>query len=558
VTEGEGKLVAGRYRLRDPLGHGGMGVVWRAWDEYLQRYVAIKEIHVRGVVAVRESDPAVRRALREARAAAALRHPGIVTVHDVVTDDGRPWIVMELIEGRSLAELLEAEGPITEDRAARMAIQVLGALDAAHQRGILHRDVKPGNIMLDGERVVLTDFSIAAIDGATALTGTDQLIGSPEYIAPERIDGHEATAAADLWGLGVTLYSAMVGHSPFHRTDTPATLAAIVARDPEPHPRTGRLWPVIDGLLRKDPAGRLTASAAMTQLTALAGPSVPIPRIGPIATLAPGDETRVENHASQVTIVPDTVPNTRTAPPLFPPPPASASAETEPVVRAGDVTAQAVIVRPRRNRARIVWTTVIVVTQLALAATIIWLPNWSSRPAGGSSGQKTSTVPLPPMVVYSEPLGFSIDVPRGWERNASGVSDLSDVVWQAKQTDPKLGVLKVQVQRDTTKNGVTASSYLTDKDLQESTNRGNIDYTRVRLENLPPPNGGGSAAELEYATAQGSNLHFRFQTRAYVTESKKLFVLTLSLYAADEGALRTQWDALQPIRDKICDSFRLY
>jgi serine/threonine protein kinase len=219
MTEGASRVIAGRYRLIERLGHGGMGVVWHARDEVLGREVAVKEIRlpVTGSAPDDLVDLMVRRALREARAAARLRHPAIVTVHDVVTDDGRPWIVMELIRGRSLAEVIAADGVLPARRAAEIGLKVLGALDAAHRRGILHRDVKPANIMLDGDRVVLTDFGIAAIDGATALTATGLLVGSPDYLAPERINGRSPTAAVDMWGLGVTLYAAVAGSPPFHR-----------------------------------------------------------------------------------------------------------------------------------------------------------------------------------------------------------------------------------------------------------------------------------------------------------------------------------------------------
>jgi serine/threonine protein kinase len=527
-------LVAGRYRLRGSLGHGGMGVVWHAWDEYLQRDVAIKEIHVRGAASVRESDPAVRRALREARAAAALRHPGIVTVHDVVTDDGRPWIVMELIEGRSLAELLRDDGPVAEHRAARIGIQVLSALDAAHQRGILHRDVKPGNIMLDGDRAVLTDFSIAAIDGATALTGTDQLIGSPEYIAPERIDGHEATNAADLWGLGVTLYSSLVGHSPFHRTDTPATLAAIIARDPEPHPRTGRLWPVIEGLLRKNPADRLTATAATALLTEVAAPvAAPTSDTVP-AMIFPVSETRIADHAAQVTVVPETIPNTRTAPPVLPP------AETELTVTPTEITADPVIIRPRPDRRRVIGMSTFVVALIAIVATVIWLT---------TRHQPNSPATLPQFKLYEENLGFSISVPQDWTRSASGVSELSDVIWQGgQQPDPKIGALQVQVRRDNTKPNPVASSYLADKDRSENASSENINYQRIRLD----------AAELEYTTGQrDGTVHYHFHTWAFATGSKPLYVLTFSLFSSNEQALRAQWEAAQPTLEKIRETFHV-
>ncbi|HEX6360252.1 serine/threonine-protein kinase [Actinophytocola sp.] len=262
MPEREGRLVAGRYRLRARLGSGGMGTVWRATDEFLERTVAIKEVTLLGDVD--ESAPAFQRTLREARTSARLRHPNIVTVHDVVLDDGRPWIVMELVEGPSLAEVVERDGPLPDDRAVDVARQLLAALAEIHEQGVLHRDVKPANVLLAEDRVVLTDFGIAAVEGATALTATNQLIGSPQYLAPERINGNGASQASDLWALGVTLYFLVTGDSPFQREDTQAVLAAVLTQ--EPPPVSGALGPLIAGLLRKDPAARLTAADAIALL----------------------------------------------------------------------------------------------------------------------------------------------------------------------------------------------------------------------------------------------------------------------------------------------------
>ena len=274
----ETRTVTGRYRLLRRLGSGGMGTVWLAHDELLDRNVAIKEIRL---PFAGEDDPAVKRALREAQAAARLNHPGIITVHDVVVDDHRPWIVMELVEGGSLAGAIRDHGLLTEQRTAEIGLAVLDALHAAHRGGITHRDVKPANILLDSssDRVVLTDFGIAAIDDATALTRTGQMVGSPAYIAPERLNGRPATAASDLWALGVTLYAAVTGESPFHRDYAPATLAAILTSKPVPPAHAGRLWPVIKELLHKDPEKRLTAERARPLLAAVAspGPARPVP-----------------------------------------------------------------------------------------------------------------------------------------------------------------------------------------------------------------------------------------------------------------------------------------
>ena len=268
-------MVVGRYRLLRPLGRGGMGTVWHAHDTLLGRGVAVKEIWlpIAGTEPVGPADPLIRRAVREAQAAARLRHPGIIVVHDVITDEGRPWIVMELVGGRSLAQAIQEHGLLTERQTAQIGLQVVDALHAAHREGITHRDIKPANILLDNDRVVLTDFGIAAIDHATALTATGQMIGSPAYLAPERINGRPATAAADLWALGVTLYTAVTGRSPFQREDTQTTFAAILTSRPTPPAHAGRLWPVIKGLLIKDPARRLTTELARGLLANVAYPA---------------------------------------------------------------------------------------------------------------------------------------------------------------------------------------------------------------------------------------------------------------------------------------------
>lgn len=265
---GLGRVVGGRYRLVRMLGRGGMGAVWQAEDTLLARWVALKEVWLpsAGDGPIEPSDPAVRRVIREAQAAARLRHPGIITVHDVIEEDGRPWIVMELVDGRSLADVITAQGLLSERQAAEVGLQVLDALRAAHRSGVAHRDVKPTNVLLAEDRVVLTDFGIATLHGETALTATGQMVGSPAYLAPERISGLPATAASDLWALGVTLYTAVTGAPPFQRDNTPATLMAVLEHRPSPPAHAGRLWPLIKGLLEKDPVRRLTAEQSRTLL----------------------------------------------------------------------------------------------------------------------------------------------------------------------------------------------------------------------------------------------------------------------------------------------------
>ncbi|MFD3696950.1 protein kinase [Streptomyces sp. NPDC058646] len=209
---------------------------------------------------------------REARAAARLKHPGIITVHDRISgSDGRSWIVMELVDGGSLADLIEAQGALTPQRAAEVGRRVAAALGAAHRMGITHRDIKPADILLDGDRVVLTDFGIAALEGDITLTATGMIMGTPAFMAPEQVRGLPATAESDLWSLGATLSAAVEGRPPFEGTAPSAVLVAVVTEEPAPAVRAGMLGPVLDGLLHKDPTARLTMDQPQAQLNGPAG-----------------------------------------------------------------------------------------------------------------------------------------------------------------------------------------------------------------------------------------------------------------------------------------------
>jgi eukaryotic-like serine/threonine-protein kinase len=285
-----GHLVAGRYRLLTALGNGGMGTVWRAEDELLARPVAVKEFAPPADITPRERAVLRERTLREARTAARLSHPNVVTIYDVVEDDGRPWIVMQLIDARSLRDLVLADGPLSPPRAARVGLQVLAALTAAHSLGILHRDVKPGNVLIDpGGRAVLADFGIARTQDSPTLTTSGMLVGSPSYIAPERASGEPGGPESDLWSLGATLYSMVEGRPPYDRADALPTLMAVVHEDPDPPTRAGPLWPVIRGLLDHVPSRRLDAAEIERMLRQVAeaadGPGpAPLPRLpGPAA-----------------------------------------------------------------------------------------------------------------------------------------------------------------------------------------------------------------------------------------------------------------------------------
>ncbi|TXL90266.1 serine/threonine protein kinase [Streptomyces sp. IB2014 016-6] len=269
VETREGLVLAGRYKLAESIGSGGMGQVWRADDELLNRTVAIKELTAALYVTAADRAVLHARTQKEARAAARISHPAVVTVHDVLDHGGRPWIVMQYVDGPSLADAVAA-GPVVVKEAARIGLQVLEALRAAHAAGVLHRDVKPGNVLLarDG-RVLLTDFGIAAIEGDSAITRTGEIVGSIDYLAPERVRGHDPGPASDLWALGATLHTAVEGTSPFRRTSAVATMQAVVTDDPPAPVRAGLLTPVIAALLHKDPEARPDAAETERMLRAV-------------------------------------------------------------------------------------------------------------------------------------------------------------------------------------------------------------------------------------------------------------------------------------------------
>jgi eukaryotic-like serine/threonine-protein kinase len=277
-----GRVIAGRYNLQHPIGRGAMGVVWRARDQLLDRDVAVKEVVISALIGADERRNAYQRTLREARTAARLSHRGVVAVYDVAEEDGRPWIVMELVPSQSLDQVLVVEGRLPAARAGRIGQQLLSALAAAHAAGVLHRDVKPSNVLIatnksgEGwdERAVLTDFGIAQFEGDPRLTQTGMVMGSPGFTAPERIRGSDASPASDLWSLGATIYAAVEGRGPYEqRGGAITTMSAIINEDAPIAPHAGKLAPVIAALLRRDPTTRPSASSA-TRMFAQALPQL--------------------------------------------------------------------------------------------------------------------------------------------------------------------------------------------------------------------------------------------------------------------------------------------
>jgi eukaryotic-like serine/threonine-protein kinase len=283
-----GRLIAGRYRLAAPIGRGAMGVVWRAHDQLLDREVAVKEVRISETLSDVERANAYKRTLREAKTAGRLNHPGVVAVYDVAEDGGRPWIVMQLVDAHSLDQVLAARGPLSARRTAEIGRQLLSALSVAHAAGVMHRDVKPSNVLLGtDDRAVLTDFGIATFTGDTRLTQTGMVMGSPGFTAPERIRGSDASPASDLWSLGATLFAAVEGHGPFeNRGGVITTMSAIINEDAPPATSAGALGPVIAALLCREPEDRPELAAAARMISEVL-PLLPDNAAAPAADYAP-------------------------------------------------------------------------------------------------------------------------------------------------------------------------------------------------------------------------------------------------------------------------------
>ncbi|GAA1508461.1 hypothetical protein GCM10009730_10600 [Streptomyces albidochromogenes] len=370
-----GDIVDGRFELLERLGSGGMGTVWRARDTALHREVALKEVRSFGPEPAggAEASRILReRVMREARALARISHPHVVTIHHIVDDEPHPWLVMELLPGRTLQHRLE-EGPLPPREAARTGREILAALRAAHAAGIHHRDVKPANVLLRADgRAVLTDFGIAAVRDSTPLTMTGEVIGSPEYMAPERVRGSADVPASDLWSLGMTLYVCVEGVSPMRRGSTLATLAAVLD-DPVPPPRqAGPLGPVLAELLVRDPAARPDAERLDALLAAAEAGRPQAPPPAPV----PPSPTRTDTP--------------RPAPPA---PGASHTPHSLPTVGRGNGggDSSATVTSPRRGRAPLAAAAAVVaLALLGVAAYAVLKPD--AEPAGRAGGNGATAV----------------------------------------------------------------------------------------------------------------------------------------------------------------------
>jgi tRNA A-37 threonylcarbamoyl transferase component Bud32 len=572
----QGRLVAGRYRLGEAIGSGGMGRVWRAHDEVLHRTVAIKELTA--ALYVSESDQAIllARTRGEARAAARINHSAVVTVHDVLEHDGRPWIVMELVEGRSLADAVKDEERVDPREAARIGLWVLRALRAAHTAGVLHRDVKPGNVLLaDDGRVLLTDFGIAQIEGDSTITRTGEVVGSVDYLAPERVRGHDPGPSSDLWALGATLYTAVEGRSPFRRTSPLTTMQAVVEEEATEPRYAGALAPVISALLRKDPADRPDATEAEHLLAQAAegrrpnGAQAYVP-----TTQYPGPPPQAGDTTHQgvpgapgmpggtggtpVTPYPPTPGPTATGPTTVGPAPTGYTAPGHPMAPAAGGAAPG---RARRVRMR---TLALVVAAAALigAGTAVVL---QQRDEGGSSaggdptqGSSATASPSPSASATTgkgpggsvpadwtrrdDPLGFSLYLPENWQR-----TDFDGDSGELRQIDytPDGGEHFLRISVDTAPDYNDPYVHLQDLDAQLRQRL--VDYRRVSLERVGYRD--RDSARWEYTfTALAKDTEFpgprRAVSQTYMSRDGVEYALNMSGPASDWPTTQRRFKAV--------------
>ncbi|MFF5298913.1 serine/threonine-protein kinase [Streptomyces sp. NPDC013161] len=542
----QGLLLAGRYRLAESIGSGGMGRVWRAHDEVLHRTVAIKELTAALYVSESDQPRLLARTRAEARAAARINHSAVVTVHDVLEHDGRPWIVMELVEGNSLADEVKEKGRLDPAEAARIGVWVVRALRAAHAAGVLHRDVKPGNVLLgqDG-RVLLTDFGIAQIEGDSTITRTGEVVGSVDYLAPERVRGADPGPSSDLWALGATLFTAVEGRSPFRRTSPLSTMQAVVEEDAGEPRYAGALAPVIAALLNKDPALRPDADQAEQMLAEAAEGRRPRSAEEWLPTQQVGSRQGglAEDFNSGSGANPYAS-ATGGAPP-YP----SATGPTYQHTPAVSLAPPGAAAPPKRRRLRSV-VLVVVVAALVGGGTALGLQKWhqdrdqdQGGTPGASASQSQSATPAPQSSgpanwqVYHDPWGFDVSLPKGWTRKVYSDSD------GIKQVDytPDNGKHFVRIAIDTSPDFPTANAHQLDLEVQLQKL---VDYQRVTLEANTYRDRPGSLWDYTW-TALAKDTPFPGPRRAieetYMSRDGVEYAIYMSAPAADWATTSAQF-----------------
>ena len=528
------RLVAGRYRLLSPLGAGGMGTVWRAQDEILGREVAVKEVTFPHGLSDEDREVLRERTRREARAAARLDHPSAVTVFDVVEEAGSPYLVMELVEARTLSEVVRTDGPLTPQRTAQVGLALLGALETAHRQGIVHRDVKPGNVLLcpddAGGRVVLTDFGIASSVGDSSITSTGLLLGSPSYIAPERARGQSPAPASDLWSLGATLFTAVEGRPPYDGGDPLVTVTQVVTGEHAPFVAAGALAPVLEGLLERDPARRTTAAAARAALTPLAAgtPTVALPVPSPAA----------EQRAERTTAMPMRDVREAAEPAAAAPAPPRSPEPS----RALPPRRLLVDEPPRRRSA--VPVVLLGLLLLGLAGAAGWVlsqrdPGTDAPSAGASPGASASpdgaqtALPAGWTSYTDAEEGWTVGVPPGYVRS------LRDAQVQFRNPDTRR-TLRIDVGPP---RGEPLAVW---QDFSKQLAGRLRDYRELRVEQVDYR--GLDAADLEFTYFDQTALHVL--DRTFVDESgEQAYALYWQVRASD-------WEDARPLFDQIAGTFR--
>ncbi|MFJ8634469.1 serine/threonine-protein kinase [Streptomyces sp. NPDC093568] len=550
----QGQLVSGRYRLADAIGSGGMGRVWRAHDEVLHRAVAIKELTAALYVSESDQERLLARTRAEARAAARINHSAVVTVHDVLEHDGRPWIVMELVEGHSLADAVKERGRVDPAEAARIGLWVLRALRAAHSAGVLHRDVKPGNVLLSEDgRVLLTDFGIAQIEGDNTITRTGEVVGSVDYLAPERVRGHDPGPASDLWALGATLYTAVEGRSPFRRTSPLGTMQAVVEEEATEPQHAGPLAPVITALLRKDPATRPGAAEAEQMLAEAAEGRRP----SAAQVYVPTQHARryePEAHTGPSyggMPLPTGAQTTATGTPY--PPMHGPTTIGRPYDTAGTGTGGTPVPPPRKRRRLRTLALVVALAALIGGGTAVVLQKWGPRDSGSTSSA-SSPDPTPSdspgpvggvpasWVRYDDPFGFSLYLPKGWKREVVG-----EEVEGLKQVDysPDGGEHFVRIAVDPAPDFAKAYDHM--RDLEDQVSEKLVRYRTVYLkENLYRDRDG---VLWEYTwTALAKDTPFpgprRAIDQAYIDRDGTEYAIYMSTPEVDWATTREQYTAV--------------
>ncbi|MGW2288207.1 protein kinase domain-containing protein [Streptomyces phaeochromogenes] len=558
----EGRLIAGRYRLIERIGRGGMGTVWRAEDEVLGREIALKRLHAQQHLSEDELATVYERTRREARSAARITHPNVVVVHDVLDDEGLPCIVMEYVHGTTLGALLKGGGALPPGEAARIGLGMVAALRAAHAAGVLHRDVKPGNVLLGGNgRVVLTDFGIAMATGTSTLTKTGEIIGSIDYIAPERMRGHRPGPTADLWALGATLFQSVEGRPPFRRATAMETAYAIAVDPLAPMKAAGPLEPLIEMLLAKDPderpsaeeterALRVVASeapGAMTGATtgvtteAAWAPAVPGRATATVAATGPTGPTRSTTSAGATLTDSGSgagpVPGSGAA--------SAPNGGSGSGSGGGDGSGDGAGRRGRRRRP-LLWSAAAVTLAAAAVAGGLYAMSAEDGGHGSKGGSATPTAPTesePPPVpagfrlVREKALGATFPVPDDWKRDGKASSE------QVTYTDPS-GLVGLTIG---TVNPAGANPESHFQNIEANTKLNYSTYRKLRMQRTTFQ--GKPAAVWEF-TFQGQVRAFRAIDFGFGEEGGTEYDIYLS-------APEAQWDTRRPVFDTVKAGFRV-